>query len=584
MPHAGGRGIALTLAVLGSALSGPAWAQPAFDDFVDSEQYPIRMHWPADVDDETAQLALGFAEDAWRAQVVEMGFPAPTTVDDDGNLVPGVFVYLDPDGHYNMSEPVADNPDTSWTDCAVRMLIASVRDETSLEVTTWHEMSHAVEMAEDCGESAFAYEQTTVAATAMVYPDDDLLAYYFLPVFQDNPHLGLPCTFFADEQLVYFHFGGALFQIFLEERYGRWDGALLASIWRAARQDGTIESVGMYGPSMDVPNDPDLLDAIATALAPTTVEEAFVEFARWRAFVGARDDGAHFRDGALWEGSEVQIDRTLALADLPVAQYRPHDPPDELGSSYLDLSLTGLEPNRAVRYSFAGGAETRWHIDALLVRPDGTAEVREVPVAPDGTGALELVDLDTQGYDHVTFVADNLGTGTFDGNAPLCDAGSRFTYGLEVVERTAPLALTAVDPSELEVGGSYALTVTGEAFVDGAQASFSGDGITVDRVQVVDAATLAIDLAVREDASLGARDLTVTSPDGAAATLEAAVTLIARPPDGGADAGPEPPTGDESGGGCSCRAAPSSPKAGRDATAPLALVAALVGAVRRRLR
>ena len=106
------------------ALAGRVAAQePAWDAWVESEVLPIRVLYTTEVGETTAREALGYAEEAWQEQIDGMGFTAPHTVDESGDVVEGLSIYLDPDAPTNHTEPLADIEDTPSSDCAARVVI-----------------------------------------------------------------------------------------------------------------------------------------------------------------------------------------------------------------------------------------------------------------------------------------------------------------------------------------------------------------------------------------------------------------------------------------------------------------------------
>jgi hypothetical protein len=164
-----------------------------------------------------------------------------------------------------------------------------------------------------------------------------------MPVFRR--HADLPaisrrarCAFPTDQESLWYHYGAALFWLFLEDAHGQGDGKLLAKIWQAARQNGTVVSPG--NALLDVPNEPDVLDAITTVTGEP-LANVMSEFAVWRHFVGARDDGEHFAHASQWFGADATIDTTRALAELPIVDAMPSVPLAAYGTSYIERS-TGL--------------------------------------------------------------------------------------------------------------------------------------------------------------------------------------------------------------------------------------------------
>jgi len=521
--------VASTLLALGvgSALMGAssaATAAPDYDGFVESTQYPIRVHYTEAAGLAAAEEVLGYAESGWATQIVQMGFPEPTTMNDQDEVVTGMWIYLDPAHGMDHPEAIGDNPDTPWTDCTARVRISTLSPSSYLEMVTLHEMNHVLEYAADCGEPHFALEQTTVAVTTISEPDDSVFTHYMLPVFQQHPHHSLHCTFYNDQDKFYFHYGSALFQLFLEEAYGNYDGALLGSLWQAAKQTGTVTAVGMGGAILDVPNEPDIFDAMNTVLGGVTLEEAYAEFARWRAFVGTRDDGAHFSEGASWAGGEVAIDTTLTLESLPVVQGVTQFQPNELGSVFLSLDPFGLPADQGVRLAFDGDDAVTWTVDVLLVAADGSAEVQTLAIDGAGQGALTVGPLGDAV--EVLVIFTNLGDGTRDPELPHCAMGNGFVYDLTVEDLAAPPQVTGVDPAELTPGEDHYLWVAGANFVEGLAVSFGGEGITVTQVDFIDGETIGVAVQVADDAPSGSQDLTVTNPNAEQSTLAGAVTVV----------------------------------------------------------
>ena len=543
--------LALSAASVALLLGASASAEPTFAGFVESETLPVRVYYVDGIPEATIDRVLSLAEQTWQQQVVEMGFTPPTALDEKGGRVSGLWIHLDPNAPYDTAAMDGDNPDTPWTDCTVHVQLATLSSSSYLDMLVPHESNHALEMADDCGESNFAFEQTTVAVTTLLDPSDTLFSSYFLPAFQLEPQHGLACTFFYSQDLAYYHYGSSLFQVFLEERYGNEDGKLLAQAWKAARQDGTVENIGPMGPVMSVQNDPDLLDALGTVLAPVTLAEAYSEFAQWRYFVGDRDDGTHFKHGSQWKGGEVTVAAQHGLETLPLVDAEGPVQVDELGSVYLEFPVSDLPDDRGLQLSFHGAPESAWSVAALLVPLDGAAESRLLDVDDQGAAELDLEELD--GVERVVLVVSSLGDGDFDGESPSCSSGYAFSYGAETIDVGIPPTIDGVDPGEVTVGTTEYLWVTGTGFASGATVAVEGGGATVDSVDFIDEGTLGVEVDVASEAVPGARDVIVTHPNGKTATLSGGLRLLDAETgaDAGVDAAPQPSEDAGSDGGCS---------------------------------
>src|SRR5438552_14715779 len=87
----------------------------------------------------------------------------------------------------------------------------------------------------------------------------------------------------------------------------------------------------------------------------------------------------------------------------------------------------------------------------------------------------------------------------------------------------------SVSPSSGVQGASLTVTVTGANFQAGASAGF-GAGITVSSTTVVSSAQLSVALVIGATAAMGARDVTVSNPDGQAVVLTGGFTVTPPPP------------------------------------------------------
>jgi subtilisin family serine protease len=84
--------------------------------------------------------------------------------------------------------------------------------------------------------------------------------------------------------------------------------------------------------------------------------------------------------------------------------------------------------------------------------------------------------------------------------------------------------LEAVTPAEGGRGQRLTVTITGMNFGSGASATF-GAGVTVEQTSTLSATELTATVVIAADATLGARNVTVSNPDGGSATLQAGFTI-----------------------------------------------------------
>jgi MYXO-CTERM domain-containing protein len=475
--------------------------------------------------------------------------------------------------------------------------------------------------------------------------DDDPYWMYFVPAFQEEPHNAIHIPSMSNQL---YHYGSALFAEYLDVRFGDGDGTLAASLWRSARQDGTV-TLDDYWLTADVENEPDLFDAIDAYLQrehSTTFRDALVEFAEWRLILGARDDGEHFPEGSQWRGAEVTVAERFAPIDLPIVDETIARPVQPTGTSYVRVDTDDLEGGEQLRLAIDLDDDTDWAVQVFRLMDDAPAEVHAVELV-EHHGELTLA---VAGAEMLVLGVTNLGDEDFDGDDYPVDS-SGFTYsleilsqpvvtaiepaaatagtsGVEVVVTASPLSdeatlslgegvtvsvtgvegdrltatidldllatpgprdvtvtnpssdpgvlaggfeilalpaptLMSVTPNELEPGAELTLTVSGNGFLEGAQADLGG-GITIDHADVVDATRMLLTISVSNDAAPGSRPLTVSNPGSAAATLSDAVTVLS----------------DQESGGCSCSA--SDPRRSASRGVPILLVSLLFLALRRR--
>jgi len=105
------------------------------------------------------------------------------------------------------------------------------------------------------------------------------------------------------------------------------------------------------------------------------------------------------------------------------------------------------------------------------------------------------------------------------------DAQSDTCVGCFDVLLPAPTA-TSVSPTSGHRGTTIDVIVTGTNFVNGANASFSGTGITVNSTTFTDSSHVTANITISPTATLSTRDVTVTNPDTQAATCAGCFTVI----------------------------------------------------------
>jgi hypothetical protein len=256
------------------------------------------------------------------------------------------------------------------------------------------------------------------------------------------------------------------------------------------------------------------------------------------------------------------------VTDLPLVDAAPAKLPQALATSYVELDLRALEPDKAVVVGVRVDPDLRWSAAVLLFHGDRTADEHPVTLDSAGNGHVRLENL--AGHPRLLLAVTNLGTDTHDANDPNCRDGGILLYSLSVVDSRVEPRVEAVDPPTVTTGESAYVWVYGGSFLEGLNAAVGGGGVVVSAVDWIDDATLGLSLVVAADAAPGARDVTVTNPRGEAATLAGALTVAGTP---AKDAEKE------DGAGCACAARTGLPGPGAGL---LLLVAAGRGWRRRR--
>ena len=151
---------------------------------------------------------------------------------------------------------------------------------------------------------------------------------------------------------------------------------------------------------------------------------------------------------------------------------------------------------------------------------DGTAQCS----AAVGAGSCLLTSATTGAK---TLTATYAGDVSFTGSV---STGAAHTVNPGAV----PITFSSLSPNSRGRGAvSQTLVVAGGGFLSGATASFSGTGITMNSVTWNNSNQLTLVVSLATNATLGARNLTITNPGGASVTATGAFTVNAAPTSSG---------------------------------------------------
>src|SRR5207247_1835953 len=212
---------------------------------------------------------------------------------------------------------------------------------------------------------------------------------------------------------------------------------------------------------------------------------------------------------------------------------------DKVGRGNTAFSVDGaLDGSFRVTVQAGSGART---VTRLELRTSGGVWDTDPATAHWALGAAGSLDggLLNAGTGTVSFgVADG---GTFFVFAAdptsVFTSGASFTLTANFADGTSATAtailpnvptISSVSPSTGLQGANLTVTVTGTNFQAGASAAF-GAGITVSSTTVVSSTQLSVALVIGATAAMGARDVTVTNPDGQPVVLTGGFA-VAPPP------------------------------------------------------
>jgi hypothetical protein len=125
-------------------------------------------------------------------------------------------------------------------------------------------------------------------------------------------------------------------------------------------------------------------------------------------------------------------------------------------------------------------------------------------------------------------VASNATLGTR--NVTVTTAGSTSNPVTFTINPPAGPTITSISPNSGTQGVSVPVTLTGTNFVSGAAVNVSGSGVTVSNVSVVSTTQLTATFTIASNATLGARNVTVTTSAGTSGAVTFTVNVLTAAP------------------------------------------------------
>ena len=310
-----------------------------------SAHHPAIVHYRAAAEEPTARAVLGYLDHAWDVEVGELGFRPP--LDDGGACGPdgGFDVFLWGGIEECYVDVIGEDASTAWDDRTSYLVVDpwGPYGGAILDTTVAHELNHAMQAADDWSDSAVVYEMTAVFVEDLVYGDDNEYVHQIVD-FQAHPDWSLDHD---DKYETWYMYGSALYLRFVRDHYVGGDAAWIGAMWKRLRSPYDSGE----------PDFEDALDAILKAKGVGFVDSV-AEFARWRVYTGARDDGKHFREGASFAEPARAATAHTTGATIAIAVMA-------LGSAYVDVAPSDGAPTSATVELQDASSAVRWVVDVV---------------------------------------------------------------------------------------------------------------------------------------------------------------------------------------------------------------------------
>ena len=356
---------------------------------------PVCVHHDARVSAALAHEYVRALEQAWRDLVHALRLPAPLP---DMGLGGGseLDLYLSDDAPLDArvlpDATLGDQPRRSGF-CRARPSQKEGRRQAALCV------GEALLLGVDAGETPFSRRAIAAYLWTLIGTPTarDLAA---IDAVQANPQLSIAGRDAADESA-----GALLLFEYVDARLAAGEPGLLPVALAQLARGPTPAGARRYA------NEPDSIDVLRRAFSETSAgfEDFMLGFAVERAFVGARDDGAHHpKLGAFGELGRVRFDWVLAASSLP-RRVAPLRPLEAFGCAYswLELDRVTLGRSLAFRAEWEMPATFRWSLLTLDARGKVLGRF-DLPYVQNATSAERAID-DYDGAVGVLIVGINLG-------------------------------------------------------------------------------------------------------------------------------------------------------------------------------
>jgi hypothetical protein len=367
-------------------------ARPTCHEYIDTTHFRIHYNtsgqgmilgWP---NTEYRDAIAVAAENSWTEEITNMGFRQPP--DDGGDPDGGggsshYDIYVQNlSGVYGYCQGSYTVPSTPQTDCTSYCVIDNdyygfgyPDPQDPMKVTVAHEFCHACQNAHDYSEDVWYKEATSTWIEDHIY--DSINDYRnYLPYIFSNLYQALDWEDGTGLRI----YGACIWNFYLTERFG---AQIVPEIWYAL--EGSSGVFNMIG-------------GVLTSSYGSTIEDEITGFYIWNFFTGARDDGAHYDEGAYWP----QIVFNRLHSTYPVvngAPYTSHQP-DHMGANYIKFIAPG-GPEDLLNVAYDGPNPSTVPNSAYIVYEESSGHAFEyggISLNMLGNGNIDVTGWDTMSY------------------------------------------------------------------------------------------------------------------------------------------------------------------------------------------
>lgn len=430
----------------GETSSNMLRARPNLDTYIDSESYPIRVHYNYG-DEDLMSIVFDAAELSYQMEVEEWGWYPPVSDGEYGgsdaidyyltDTDPGIGGYMTID-HWNDCYTISGR-----AVCPAYMVINREMPDYFISEVVAHEFCHVLQFSTDAVEDHQLMEATSTYTEGPVHSYST--SWGMAVDYQSQWYL--PLDYF--EYGSGFQYGSFVFLQYLAERFGDGTPAASRELWQESTQSNFSNTRDWIVGLCDwlEQNWPDDLDEPGDG--ETYVMLAWRDWSEWRFFLGPYADEDHITGGEPATGSaRLPFALTFFLNELAAGSV-VKELPKEVGElSTVAIELEPVPAGTPIHVQFEDdGANWKWALTLVQLSTD--KEIVELLVGPIEVAATELSTTTLEGTHQVIGLLTVLGDGHYHPNlddwlSPSAFHSGTFTVTAEGIE------LPEEDPPEEE--------------------------------------------------------------------------------------------------------------------------------------